>query len=253
MTVSADQIDAYWRDGYLKGVPLFTADEIDAHLRALVRIEADEETRRGGEWADRDYQPWDQDDHPLFPWCHALATDARLLDLASAILGPNLLIRNVDLFVKAPRSRRVVGWHQDTAETGPDADGLLTLWVALTPATKASGCLAFLAGSHRKPLPGGPADRDHLTLRKEALSALDPRSIVFNELPVGHASVHHFRTVHASAQNRTHERRLSFVVRLVRPDVPTSIAETGAAMLVRGADTHGHYSLKPTFPIGWRV
>lgn len=251
LPLSPDQVDGFWRDGFVRGVRVMPAEEAGTWLAELERIEAAEIERSGGTWWPRDYRPWDHPDHPLIDWLDGLARHPAILDAVEAILGPDLLVRNCDVFLKEPELRRGIGWHRDTAIVGEDADRLVTVWLGLTEATADNGALRFSAGSHRVDLVGGPTDRHSLTLTKEAAAQLDPEATVLNTMEPGMLSMHHFSTVHASGPNRTRARRVAFVGRYMSPAIRPETAESGAAVLVRGRDTHGHFALKDRFPMTW--
>ncbi|MCB9663509.1 MAG: phytanoyl-CoA dioxygenase family protein [Alphaproteobacteria bacterium] len=251
MSLSPDQIEHYWQEGYVTGLRALSEEEAGAFLAELEEIEAREVEARGGRWHPRDYRPWEQEDHPLVDWLDRLARHPAVLDHVASLLGPDILVRNCDVFIKEPGVRRGIGWHRDTAVTGEDADRLLTVWLGLTDADDAKGALRFSARSHRQDIPGGPKDRFTLTLTKEAATHLDPERTVHNTLRPGMMSMHHFATVHSSGPNTTTSRRVAFVGRYMSPAISTDTAESGQATLVRGQDTHRHFALKPRFPMTW--
>lgn len=250
MTDAISLGERFAADGFVAGVPVLTEAEADAHRAALDAIEAQEIARRGGSWPDRDHHPLHEADHPLAAWALALATTPTLIDAVGAILGPHLLIRNADVFVKAPRSDVDIAWHLDTRRTTPDVDGMLTAWIPLTPASAASGALEYARGTHRLDLSHGADTRHQLTLDRRAIAHLDPASIARPRGPAGHASFHHFRTAHRSGPNRTAARRVAFVVRFMTPAVSCDTAECLTAVPVGGADP-GPFQPVPTPPISW--
>ncbi len=253
MTTSlrADLVEQYWREGYVHRVPVLSADEAASYLARFEAIEAEQIAIHGGPWKQRDYRPWDHADHPLRTWLEELASHPAILDAVESVLGPDLLVRNCDIFVKEPGIQRGIGWHLDTAVKEPDTDNLLTVWLGLTPATRENGSLLFSAGSHRLDIPGGPKDRYTLTLTKEAAAHLDPARTVVNAMDPGMASLHHFNLVHASGPNRTPQRRVAFVGRYMAPRISAATAESGVATLVRGTDSFGHFTLRERFPMSY--
>lgn len=244
-----EQVDAYWRDGVVSGVPVLPASFVAGALADLRRrIDA----AGGADWTDRDYRPWEHgEDHPLVGWMDAVARQRTVLDAVAAVLGPDLLIRNCDVFWKAPGRARGIGWHRDTAVTGPEADGLLTAWIGLTPSTPDNGALRFKLGSHRVALDDPPRDNQSLTLTAAAVASVADCDELVNDMPAGCMSMHHFSTVHASGANRSGAPRIGFVVRFMRPSISRAAAESGTATRVRGRDSHGHFSLLRRFPLGW--
>jgi non-heme Fe2+,alpha-ketoglutarate-dependent halogenase len=249
-SLTAEQVEQYWQFGYVNRVPALSPEVAAHYLARLEEIERQEIERRGGTWWPRDFRSG-QDDHPLAGWLDELVRQPSILDAASSILGPNLLVRNADVFLKEPSTSRGIGWHQDTAERGPDADCLLTAWVGLTASTRENGCLEFSARSHRLELPDGPTDKFSLTLKPRAVAALDPAATVPNLMEPGMMSMHHFRTVHRSAVNRSSQRRVGFVVRFMSPAISQATAESGQATLVRGVNEPKNLGLKDRFPMTW--
>lgn len=248
-SLSPDQLADFWREGFVSRVPVLTADEAREVYDAFEAIEASEVERGGGTWAKRDYRPWEQDDHPLRSWLDALARHPRILDAVESILGPDLLLRNADVFLKEPGNPRGIGWHLDTAMRGPEVDQIVTVWLGLTPSTRENGGLLYAAGSHRLEIPGGPKDRFSLTLTKDAAATLDPARTHVNVMEAGMCSIHHFGLVHASGPNRTSARRLGFVGRYMATSIDPAVAESGSATLVRGTDRHRRFALKERFPM----
>jgi len=68
-------------------------------------------------------------------------------------------------------------------------------------------------------------------------------------LAPGEASFHHGWTVHASAPNRSADRRIGLNVQYLAPHVRFAGDANVSATLVRGHDAHGHFtpSMRPEF------
>lgn len=252
-TLSDEQVEQFWTNGFVSPVPVLTADEAAHYLAWLERIEAEQVEACGGTWDTRDYRPGRDTDHPMKPWLHELAHHPRILDAVSSILGPDVLVRNGDVFIKNPGVRRGIREHRDTAMLGDVTDHLVNIWVGLTPSTPQNGGLWFYRGSHRLDLADGPKDRFTLTLTPGAIGELDKGTVFHNVLEPGQASMHHFSTIHASGPNMTRERRVAFVGRYMSPHCTQEIAECGQAKLMRGTDTVGNFQLTDDFPMTWTM
>jgi ectoine hydroxylase-related dioxygenase (phytanoyl-CoA dioxygenase family) len=250
-SLTPDQVASYWTDGFLTPLDAIPADHAADLLRRLESLEAQELAARGGTWPKRDYRPWEMEDHPLRAWMDEIARLPTVLDAIEGVLGPDILLRNADIFLKEPQRRQGIGWHWDTAERGDDADQILTAWLALTPATPANGCLRYARASHRTEVPDAPKDKYHLTFSKEACASIPPESVVYNELSPGQMSLHHFRVAHASGPNTTAHRRIGVALRVMSPRVTAATAESGQATLLRGRDTLRHFAIKDRFPMTW--
>jgi len=246
--------ESYLRDGFVQGLDILDSQEA-AHWRArLEAVESAERARRGGIWADRDFYPWRNPEHPLLDWVLELSQHPRLLQAVSSVLGPDLLIRNADIFIKEPHtSEQGIAWHWDTAQRCPSADGFLTAWLGLTPSTPENGGMCFIQGGHRLEIPDPPKDRHGLNFSETALKAIGDLETIDNRLEAGQASLHHAHMPHCSGLNESEDRRVALVIRFMTPSVTAEMAESGIATLVRGRDRVGHFELRPTFPVTWRA
>jgi len=225
--LSARQIEQFHTNGYIFGLPLMPADKAALICRHLRRRATAERLLR------------------------ALVLDARVLEAVGALIGPDILIRNADVFVKTPQSPLIISWHIDTISPPEAAAGLLNAWIALTPATPENGCLQYLPGCHRSMLPVEPIDNKHLTLSPESRAALDLESAVHAEMRAGELALHAYRTPHSSGPNRTDHPRIGLAIRFMSARMRPEDAECGQAFLASG-QAHG-WSLRPSFPIEWSI
>lgn len=231
------QVDQYWRDGFLFPLPAISRE---AALAARAEFEAMEAT-----WQTADLpQPLNTykrvNAHVVMPMAVQIAQDPTVLNIVSSILGPDVLIYSVEFFVKEPRTKHIVSMHQDLTYWGLGAvDGLLTAWIALSPATPASGCMDFVAGSHKNAiLPHEDTfdDNNLLSRGQEVKVDVAPDDKTAIEIHPGQMSLHHGLTIHGSGPNTSDDRRIACVVRYARPDIAQQVGEVDYAMLARGAD-----------------
>jgi phytanoyl-CoA hydroxylase len=75
----------------------------------------------------------------------------RVLDVVSALIGPDVLALQSMLFVKRPDSSGQ-GYHQDSFHIVTQPDTLIGAWVALDRADEENGCLWVTAGSQNEPV-----------------------------------------------------------------------------------------------------
>jgi phytanoyl-CoA hydroxylase len=166
------------------------------------------------------------------PTVFNVLTHPRLLDVAESVLGPELYSNPVQrIRMKLPASSRPaeaydgtvqrVPWHQDNGVVLPEADvsTILTVWVPITPATVANGCLQVVPFSHRDGLvPHCPTD----------LGVAIPKPLIAEErarpLPMrpGSLLLLDQRTMHSSLDNSTVDQvRISFDLRYQPTGQPT--------------------------------
>ncbi|MEP1933765.1 MAG: phytanoyl-CoA dioxygenase family protein, partial [Roseibium sp.] len=208
--LSTRHVEDYWHDGYLFPIQVMPKeDAID--LRAeLETIEAD--------WLNNGLpKPLNiykrVNSHCVLPFAHKIGTDPRILDVVEGILGPDILIYGVEFFIKEPKTTQIVGMHQDLTYWGFGAiDGMVTAWLSLSPATRASGGMDFVRGSHKNPiLPHDDTfDKNNLLSRGQEISVdVEEQDKVPIEIQPGQISLHHGLTIHGSGPNTTNDRRIA--------------------------------------------
>lgn len=232
--------DDYARRGYVFPLTVMTAAEAAAYRSELERVErdfADHPYRESG----LVYSP-----HLLLPFVDEITRRPAILDQVSQILGPDLLVWSVTLFVKEAASPDYVSWHQDLTYWGLDSLQEATAWLALSPATLESGAMRFIPGSHRReivPHRDTFADSNLLTRGQEIAVAVDESEAVDVVLRPGQMSLHHGRLFHASRPNRSPDRRIGLAIRYISPDMRQVIGRKDFAVLVQGEDRFGHFEL----------
>ena len=240
--LSAPITEQYWRDGYLHPIQVLSESAASQARARLEEIERD--------WLEADLRlPLNTykrvNAHVVMPFVAEIARDPAVLDVVEGILGPDILIFSAEFFVKEPNTKHVVTMHQDLTYWGLGAiDGLVTAWIALSPATSASGCMDFVAGSHENailPHEDTFADDNLLSRGQEVAVEIADEDKTAIELRPGEMSLHHGLTIHGSGPNRSDDRRIGLVIRYIRPDMKQEIGEKDYAMMARGEDRHGNF------------
>ncbi|NNK77606.1 MAG: phytanoyl-CoA dioxygenase family protein [Litoreibacter sp.] len=235
---------SYWEDGFLFPLPALDPATARACRAELEQIEAD--------WLDAGLpQPLNTykriNAHVVMPLASRIALDPGILDVIEGVLGPDILVFSTEFFIKEPHTTQIVSMHQDLTYWGLDAvDGLVTSWVALSPATPASGCMDFVRGSHKNAiLPHEDTfdDNNLLSRGQEVRVDVADEDKVAIEIHPGQMSLHHGLTIHGSGPNVSHDRRIAAVVRYMRPDVAQQVGARDYAMLARGEDRYGNFIL----------
>ncbi len=240
--------EVYRRQGFVTGLRALSDAETATCLSQLAARIHRAEQSAGGRWWPRDHRPHLSADHPLQAWARHWATRPAVLAHVRALLGPDLLIRNVDLFVKAPGQRRAVAWHVDSHIP---SDRWLTAWIPLTPALAHTGPLELMAGSHRQQLSPAPDSPATLTLKPEAVERLSSLQRHLNVQPAGTMSLHHPSTVHRSGPNLSDQLRVALVVRFLAADVTPEEALSGVCAAVDGARPTHRMTVRDQFAMTW--
>ncbi len=237
-TLSPTQRATYKADGVLHPVPVFSQEEALSLRAAVEALEADHGAGAGGHDLNQFFRVNGQ---LVIPLLAEIARTPAILDAVEGVLGPNLLVWSVELFIKEPGDGNIVSWHQDITYWGMgETDEEVTAWLALSDVSVEAGCMRFIPGSHK----GGIVDHhdtfsdSNLLSRGQEIAAVDEAMAVPGPLNPGEMSLHHGRCFHASAPNRSQDRRIGVAIRYVTPEVRQADMARDYAMLVRGQDRH---------------
>jgi len=249
--LTEDQVAHFKTHGYVNSIDVLTPDQMGIARRKFEAFERAGQEQHGEQWLDTAFQPWSERSHPLWHWFQAVATHPTIIAAASSILGPNVLIRNADVFIKEPQDVTQIQWHVDTTASFDHAQHMITAWLGVTESTEANGCMEFVPGSHRWNLPLDAHDKHSLSLAHHEWKNFDKGERAANIMRPGQLSFHNFRTLHRSGSNHTDDRRFGFVIRFVAPQATPEFAESGQGFLVAGENEPQGFSLTRTFPVCW--
>ena len=232
----------YARDGFVFPVDILTeaeAQKIRADLEAAEAQFAEDPKKRA---IVRGFPA------RLLPSYAALVTHPKMVAVARAVLGPDVLLWGSGHFIKEANTPNYVSWHQDLTYWGLDKVEEVTLWVALSPATVDSGCMRFIPGTHREqivPHEDSFASDNLLTRGQEIAVEVDDSKGVNVALKPGQASVHHGHLFHASGPNRTDDRRIGAAIRYIAPSMKARSGPQTEVQLIAGEDRFGHFTIMP--------
>ena len=182
----------------------------------------------------------------LLPCVSEIMRLPTILDKVKAVLGPDLLVWGASFFIKEPMSPHYVSWHQDLTYWGLDDVAEVTAWIALSPATRESGCMRFIAGSHTNeivPHRDTFAEQNMLTRGQALADEVDETNAVDVVLRPGEFSLHHGRLFHGSRPNGSDVRRIGLAIRYISPDMRQVSGQKGYAQIAAGEDRHGHFHI----------
>jgi hypothetical protein len=231
--VSADQLAAFRRDGFLLVKGLSSVEEI-ASLRAPYDRMFSE--RRGWDAGDLfdmvgldgpeqglalPQLVWPSRYEPLLQQT-MLASNAR--SIAEQILGPKLENDLEHAISKPPFSGAATPWHQDDAfhRKGSGVPESISIWMPLQDVTVESGCMQYIRGSNLGPLyPHRSPHNDPRIHGLETISVPDLTNCVAIPMRAGDAVIHLSRTLHSAGVNTTDQPRRAYVLGFsvrARPD-----------------------------------
>ena len=238
-TLNADQVDFFWRNGWLVVEDLLAPDAVarlgeraDQIARgetdaAPERVQAEKVVREGqARAASREleirklYWLAGQDD--------VLQNHARhpaIVDVIADLLDSDDIKLYADqLFMKPAAIGAAQPWHQDSKSfIDIYPMDLVTAWAAIDDSTLENGCLEFVSGSHRWGLLSNEQMDEHRALiGSEPAYMPDPAP-----LRSGSVSFHHSLTWHASRANTSTARRRGYAVHYMRADSRRAAALEG--------------------------
>lgn len=235
--LTAAERDLYWQQGFLSPITVMTEQEALAYRQRLEAAEA--------QYGRLHYvtKP-----HLLLRMADELAHCDAILDAVEDIIGPDILLWDSNFIIKEPGDRKFVSWHQDLTYWGLEPDDVVSVWLALSPATPQSGCMRMIPGSHRNGRVEHAATfaEDNILSRGQTITAaIDEQAAVDTALRPGQMSLHHGWVFHASHPNASDDRRIGFNMNLIAPHVRQTRFPRDSAMLLRGRDPYGHFEAEP--------
>jgi ectoine hydroxylase-related dioxygenase (phytanoyl-CoA dioxygenase family) len=234
------QVCKWRRDGFLSPFALLDAEELQLCRDGLQRFE----DWLGGTVNGAAEMKWRTMPYLVLPWAAKLAQDPRILDAVEDLLGPDLLIYTSTFFIKEPRSPTIAAWHQDSTYYGLEPKEEVTVWIALTDASQAAGCMEALS------FKGEPRQLRHAArvvensvnrASQKIVEPLDDSAPVAMPLAAGSYSLHHGLCPHRSGPNGADHRRIGLGLNYIPTDVRPAGSVKPAAMLVRGVDRYRHF------------
>lgn len=239
--LSADELAAYQRDGYLFPRRVMTANEA-----AACRASLDAYYEKYGDAA-RGNGLMTKKPHLLLRWIADLIRNPMIVDQVEDIIGPDILCWSTALWAKQPGTKHFVSWHQDANYWGLSSTQIVSAWVAITPSTIENGCMRFQPGSHKKPLPhDDKTHEENLLSRGQTISdGIDETKAVDIELQPGEFALFDVNMAHSSKPNTSNDDRIGISIRYIAGDVYQTKANHDCATLIRGRDLAGFFEHEP--------
>jgi Phytanoyl-CoA dioxygenase (PhyH) len=235
MKLAEDAAHRYHRDGYLSPISVFSPEEARGYRAKLEAIEASGRLPVGALRSKC---------HLLLTWVDEIVRHPKVLDAVEGIIGPNILVWGTSFFIKEPRNKSFVSWHQDLTYWGLEPPDIVTAWIALSSSTRENGAMRVLPASHTmEVLPHADTfAADNLLSRGQEIRVdVDERKAVALELEPGQMSLHHVKLIHGSEPNPSPHRRIGLAVRYIPTHVRQTAGMVDSAVLVRGVDSFGYF------------
>jgi ectoine hydroxylase-related dioxygenase (phytanoyl-CoA dioxygenase family) len=143
------------------------------------------------------------------------ARSPRIVDRSEQLLDDEIYLWHMKMMLKEPRVGGAWEWHQDYGywyHNGCLAPDLISCLIAVTPATRANGCLQVIRGSHKlgRIDHGKTGDQTGADLERVE-AALARMELLYIEAQPGDALFFHSNLLHRSDQNRSDDPRWSLI------------------------------------------
>ena len=234
------QIDTFNRDGYIKGIRIFSDAEI-GEIRAyfdqlLAKVLAEGRDAYSINSA-----------HLTYGRVFDLLANERITAHIKDLLGEHLVGWGSHFFCKMPRDRKTVSWHQDASYWPMTPSKTATVWLAIDDTDVDNACMRFVPGSHH---------HGHLTYK---LSEEDENNVLFQtvptaeqygepidvELKAGEISIHSDMLLHGSKANTSGRRRCGLTMRYCAAEVRALQGWHLKGVLLAGDDPQQHWANPP--------
>lgn len=239
-SLTREQVEQFNREGYVKGIPIFSSEEMAAHRayfdELLARVLAEGGTSYSISTA-----------HLKYGKVYDLLTHRRIVRHVRDLLGPDVVAWGSHYFCKLPHDGKVVNWHQDASYWPLTPSKAVTVWLAIDDADRENACMRFIPGSHHY---------GHLTYRltEDSEDAVLNQAVenaeqfgrpVDVELRAGEVSMHSDLLLHGSEANPSDRRRCGLTLRYCAADVRAGLDWNAKGILVSGTDPYGHWANPP--------
>lgn len=208
MGLSQEQIEFYWREGYLTSIPALTRAEVDGAFEAYQRILSMlPEGKKVYQYAQ-----WEKHNDYIL----SLARHPRIVDYVRSLIGPDFYVWDAYFFTKDPHEDITSQYHCDMASWPMRPGRHASVFLALTRTTVDNGCLRVVAESHLGRYRHVTSQRDakRFLFRGEIPDQdIDREKVRYLELEPGEMSFHHELTAHGSGPNRTDTMRVGLAIR----------------------------------------
>ena len=236
-TLLPAQIEQFNREGYLKGIRIFTDGEI-ADIRSYFDALLARVLAAGGDSYSISTA------HLRYGKVYDLLTDPRIVACVKDLLGENLIGWGSHFFCKMPHDGKAVTWHQDASYWPLSPSKAVTVWLAIDDADVENACMRFVAGSHHfGHLTYRPSDSsEHNVLDQTIDNPEQYGQPVDDVLKAGEVSLHSDLLLHGSNANDSDRRRCGLTLRYCATEVRASMDWNLKGVILSGSDPTGHWA-----------
>ena len=239
-TLTAEQIESYNVDGYIRPVEIYSESEI-TEIRGYFDDLLERTIAAGGDSYSISTA------HMKHGRVYDMLTNPKIVDCVADILGEDVIGWGSHFFCKMPGDGKAVAWHQDASYWPLSPSKAVTVWLAIDDADLENGCMKFIAGSQKF---GHMTYRkseaaDHSVLNQTVENVDQYGHEVVDELTAGQISIHNDLLLHGSEANNSTRRRCGLTLRYAAAEVRAAMGWNAKGVLLRGQDAENHWGNPP--------
>jgi ectoine hydroxylase-related dioxygenase (phytanoyl-CoA dioxygenase family) len=239
-TLTSAQVEAFNRDGFVKGIRIFSTEEM-AGIRAYFDDLLARTLAAGGD----SYSIATA--HLRFGRVWDLLTDRRIVALVRDLIGEDAIGWGSHFFCKMPGDGKRVSWHQDSSYWPLTPSKTVTAWLAIDDADVENACMRFIPGSHHLGhLTYTLSENDASNVLSQTVEGAEELGEPVNvELRAGEISLHSDLLLHGSEANESRRRRCGLTLRYCPTEVRAGLGWNAKGVVVSGSDASGHWANPP--------
>jgi hypothetical protein len=239
-TLTPVQVAGFNRDGYIKGIRIFSGAEI-AEIRRFFDDLLAQTLAAGGDSYSISTA------HLRYGRVYDLLTEPRLVGIVKDLLGENAIGWGSHFFCKMPGDGKRVAWHQDASYWPLTPSKAVTIWLAIDDATVENACMRYIPRSHLLGhLTYRLSETDEANVLNQTVEGVENLEAPIDvELKAGEISVHSDLLLHGSESNQSNRRRCGLTLRYCPADVRAGLGWNAKGVIVSGADPSGHWANPP--------
>ena len=235
-TLTAEQVAAFNRDGYLKGIRIFSEEEIAGIRRYFDDLLAQTLAAGGDSYSISTA-------HLRYGRVYDLLTDRRIVGCVKDLLGADVIAWGSHFFCKMPGDGKRVSWHQDASYWPLTPSKAVTAWLAIDDADVENACMRYIAGSHvLGHLTYTLSENDEANVLNQTVAGVEKLGEpIAVELKAGEISIHSDLLLHGSEANQSARRRCGLTLRYCPADVRARLGWNAKGVIVSGRDEAAHW------------
>jgi non-haem Fe2+, alpha-ketoglutarate-dependent halogenase len=239
-TLTREQIEAFNRDGYLKGIRIFDNNEITEIRRYFDDLLAKTLAAGGDSYSISTA-------HLRYGRVYDILTHPRIVAIIKDLLGENVIAWGSHFFCKMPGDGKRVSWHQDSSYWPLTPSMAVTAWLAIDDASVENACMRYIPGTQRLGhLTYTLSENDEANVLNQTVPGAENFGEPVNvELAAGEISIHSDLLLHGSEANESNKRRCGLTLRYCPAVVRAGLGWNAKGVIVSGKDESGHWANPP--------